>query len=77
MNGEQEQYNEGTPKEFKEAENLLKDRCTTYVILAMYDDSVTWVMSNKTAGYGLLCRAKQQLEAVWDNEDTQDLDKEF
>ena len=77
MDVEEERFSEDVPQELKEAEKLLGNRCSDFVIIINFDDRMSWVVSRKTNAYGLLCRVKQQIENSWDHEDMEDLDKEF
>lgn len=65
------------PEQLKQAENLLRDRCSSFVIAVVYDEQVAWSMSGSAAAYGLVSRVKQMIEVNWDHEDRQDLEKEF
>jgi len=65
------------PKQLDQAENLLRDRCSSFVIAVIYDNKVAWSMSGLSEGYGLLSRVQRKIEAAWDHEDHENLEKEF
>ncbi len=64
------------PPQIKQAEGLLRDRCSQYLIAAVYDDRTIIMMSDRIGGHGLASKALLHIEHDWDQENFQAEDLE-
>jgi len=51
-----------------EAEKILKDRCSDYMIVCIYDECVHSSYNNNISAYGMCELTKQEIEGEWAND---------
>lgn len=54
------------PKFLKDAEDLLADRCTDYLIVCCYDDKVIHTYNKSTSAFGMAELIKKDIEYEWE-----------